>query len=188
MEGLVALLRLQAVDAQPQVSDVPVGPAQQVGILLAGGDHGPVAAEVDGDGVLGKADPVTIDQFVPDLGDGPVPGEAAVADETEDVPADQPTGQGEGKFGGRAEGGRARRAGGIGAMSEATAKLHGMLQGIDAMTAATADVQGRSAADAVGLPHVKGHSLKDGALWPTETHLPLQPARSGQSLVYTSSV
>src|SRR5262249_32005902 len=188
VEGLVALLRLQPVDAQPQRGHAPIGQTQQVEGLVAGGEHGLVAAQVEADGVFGQLDSVGVRQLAADLRHGPVACEATVTDEAEDVPADEPTGQGEGQFGGRAAGGRTRRAGGVGAVGEAAAKLQGTFQGADAMTASAADVQDTTAAVAVGLLHVKEPSLKDCALRPTETHWPLLPASWGQDLLYASSV
>ena len=118
VEGLVALLRLKAVDAQPERGDVAVSQAQQFGVLLTCGQHGLVAAQVETDGVVGEADVVGVGEFVFDLGNGPVASETPVADEAEDIPADEPAGQGMRKFSGRAESMGTSRASGIGAVSE----------------------------------------------------------------------
>ncbi len=62
---------------------------------MAGGDHVAVALQVAADGVVGEADFVAVAQFGLELGDGPVAAEAAEAEPAEDVPADEPVGQGE---------------------------------------------------------------------------------------------
>jgi hypothetical protein len=56
---------------------VAVGQAEHLGVLLAGGEHGLVAAEVERDGVLGQVNAVGIFQLGLDLGNGPVPPSAA---------------------------------------------------------------------------------------------------------------
>jgi hypothetical protein len=184
IEGLVALLGLQAVDAQPQGADVAVGQAQQVGVLLAGGEHGLVAAQVERDCVVGQSDVVGVFQFVLDLGNGPVSCKAAVSDEAEDVPADEPTGQGEGEFGGRTESLGSSGTVGVGAVGQAATEFQGSLQAVDAVAAAPADTQGMTAAGAGGLLHVEEHSLKDGTLWPTEPHRPSPVCLLGHVLLY----
>src|SRR5262249_18936054 len=72
VEGLVALLRLQAVDGQDQAVDVLVVLGQPGLVLVAGGDHAAVACEVAGDGVVGQADAEAVAQLSLELRDGPV--------------------------------------------------------------------------------------------------------------------
>src|SRR5262249_37603450 len=92
VEGLVALLRLQAVDGQDQGGDALVVLSQEGLVLVACGDHAAVALEVAGDGVVGQADAVAVAQFGLKLRDGPVGAEAAEAEPAEDIPADEPVG------------------------------------------------------------------------------------------------
>ena len=68
------------------------------------GDHRLVAAEVAGKGIVGQGDVVGVLEFGPELGDGPVVGKAAVAEPTEDIPADGPPREGELGFGVGAKG------------------------------------------------------------------------------------
>jgi hypothetical protein len=107
--------------------DTTEGQTRQVRILLPCGEHGLAAAEVERDGILGQTDAVRVGKFVFDLWYGPVSGEAAVPDKAEDIPADEPTGQGEGEFVRRADGAGAAGAAGVGAVPDATAELGGAL-------------------------------------------------------------
>ena len=54
--------------------------------------------DVLADGVIRQLDPVGVEEFGSDLGDGPVPREPAMADPAEDVPADGPMGRGDGRL------------------------------------------------------------------------------------------
>src|SRR5271170_3209623 len=85
--------------------------------------------DIVGEGIGGQANGVGVAQLVADLGNGPVSGKAAVSDEAQDIPADEPTGQSHGQFGGGAEGARSGRASGVGAMDESTTQFQGFLQG-----------------------------------------------------------
>jgi hypothetical protein len=170
---------LQPVDAQPQRGDAEVGQAQQFGILLAGGEHGLVAAQVERDGILGQMDAVGVGEFGPDLWYGPVSGEAAVADEAEDVPADEPSGQGEGEFVRRADGAGAAGAVGVSALPDAAAELGGASQGVDAAVAVRACVQRPATAGTLPLWRVEDDTTEDRTLRPTETHRPAPGNGSG---------
>jgi hypothetical protein len=83
--------------------------------------------EVNADSIDRQLDSITVVQFGKDLWDGPVTNEATVANETEDVPGNVPTGQGKGEFssGGESLGTMGARR--IRAMSQAAAKFERML-------------------------------------------------------------
>jgi hypothetical protein len=93
-----------------------------------------------------------------------------MADEAEDVPADEPAREGEGKFNDRAERVRAGGTGRIGAMNQAAAKLHGSLEGVDTVRAVVADVEDAAAVGTAGLLDVKDLAVKHRVFGPAETH------------------
>src|SRR5262249_31982282 len=97
----------------------------------------------------------------------------------EDVPADEPAGQGEGEFRGRAEGPGSGGAVGVGTVGQSAAQFHGVLQGVNAVAAVAADVQRATAAVTASPFDVEMHPLEGGALRPAETHRPLLAACSG---------
>jgi hypothetical protein len=114
----VALLGLEAIDRQDQRIDRAVRLPEPIGILLSSGQHRLVAADVLLDGVVGQRDLVSVEQLAPDLGDRPMAREAALADPAEDVPAEDPVGQGDGGLNLGALGPEMTRASGIGAVVE----------------------------------------------------------------------
>ena len=170
IEGLVPLLRLQAVDGQVDGVDALVSPLQVGEILLAGGEHVLVALDVQGEGVGGQLDLVGVEQFVADSRDRPVSSEAAMSDEGEDISADEPAGQSQGKFSGGAEGVRTRGTGRIGTINEATAQLERMLQRVDAADPVVANVQATAALVTAVLLDIEDQGVEDGIFRPAETH------------------
>ena len=96
-----------------------------------------------------------LDVYKRQLWDRPVSSKAAVSDPAEDIPADEPSGHGQGEFRRGAEGARSRRASRVGAMSQATAKLQGMFQGVDVTDAVIANVQITAALLAATLLDIK---------------------------------
>src|SRR5260370_399770 len=93
-----------------------------------------------------------------------------MADEAEDIPADQPARQGQGEFPCRAEGAGPSGASGVRAVSQATAEFQRMLQGVDAVAAVAADVQRPTAAVTAGQLDIEPQLLEHCALGPAETH------------------
>jgi hypothetical protein len=63
---------LEAVDAEDDLGRGFVVPPQGLGVLLACREHGLVASDVPLDGVVGELDPVVVEEFGPDQGDGHV--------------------------------------------------------------------------------------------------------------------
>jgi hypothetical protein len=98
-----------------------------LGVLLAGGHQVLVAVQVVDQRVATQVDGVGFQELGLDLRDGPVPREAALPQPAEDVPTDQPPGQGERQLGGRAEGFAACRTSAVGAVRQATDQLQGPL-------------------------------------------------------------
>src|ERR1700675_5119997 len=96
--------------------------------------------------------------------------EAPVADPTEDIPADEPAGHGEGEFGGRAAGAGSRGTSGVRAMRQTAANLQGMFQGVDPANAVITDVESPSATSATILFDIENQTLKLRILWPAEAH------------------
>lgn len=89
-EGLVALLRLQAVDGEYQFLDLAVVACEETGILVLNGEHGLIAVDINRDSVVGKVDILGIDEFVTDVRSGPMSTAAAVSDQGEEIPGDEP--------------------------------------------------------------------------------------------------
>ena len=76
---------------------------------------------------------VGVTQLGLELGDGPVSREAAMAEPAEDVPADEPPGEGELGLGQRAQGLGVGRASVVGQWASLQRHLHGALEGEDTM-------------------------------------------------------
>src|SRR5262245_66170648 len=93
-----------------------------------------------------------------------------MAHPAEDVPADQPPGQGQGQFGTGAEGFPACRASAVGAVRQATDQFQGPLQSVDAMETMVADVQHPPAAFAVFALDIEHQALEDSIVGPLGTH------------------
>ena len=103
----MTFLGLQAIDGQVYPVDASVSLLQAVEVLLPSSEHGLVALEIHRAGIGGQRDTVRVAQLVADKRNGPVSSEATMPDEGEDIPADEPTGEGDGEFSGGAEGMRA---------------------------------------------------------------------------------
>src|SRR5262249_47698228 len=123
--------------------------ARRRGVVLRRRGHGLVTAGVAGEGVLRRGDGVGVEQFGADLGDRPVPREAAVADPAEDVPADGPPGQREGRLDLGALGGGVPGAARAGAAVELADQLHWAAEGEEAAVAVVADVHHAAAGRAL---------------------------------------
>ena len=109
-------------------------------------------------------------------------GEAAVAHPAEDVPADEPPGQSDLRFGQRAEGVGMGGAAGVGTVGEFADDLHRSLQREDAVKAVVADGQDALAQCAGILLDGEDLLRKDGVGRPAVAHLfSLADGRSGVS-------
>lgn len=86
----MALLRLQAVDGEYQFLDLAVVACEETGILVLNGEHGLIAVDINRDSVVGKVDILGIDEFVTDVRSGPMSTAAAVSDQGEEIPGDEP--------------------------------------------------------------------------------------------------
>ena len=95
--------------------------------------------------------------------------EAAMSDEAEDIPADEPAGQSAGEFRGRAERVRPVWAGRIGTVSQAATELQGMREGVDPVDAVVADVQGTATVGPAVSLDVKDQAMKHRISRPAET-------------------
>ena len=161
IEGLVTLLGLKAVDREDDLIDRFVLPQQGIGVLLARGEHPLVAMDVLADGVIRERDPIGVEEFGSDLGDGPVPREPAMADPAEDVPADGPMGWGDGRFDLRALGLGMPGAMGIGTMIELADQFHRAFEGVQVAKAVIADVHPAATGRTVAIEDVElpGHEI-----------------------------
>ena len=92
------LLGLQAVDREDQRIDPVVVPGAGPRGLAGGRRASPGSGGCTWRCRVGEVDGVGVEQFAADLGDRPVACEAAMADPAEDVPADAPAGQGDGRL------------------------------------------------------------------------------------------
>ena len=155
VEGLVALLRLEAVDRQDDRVDRFVLPPQHLGVLLPRREHDLVMPDVPGQGIVRELDPVRVEQFGSDLGDRPVPGEAAMTDPAQDVPADGPLGQGDGDFQFRALGPGVPGATGVGAVVELADQLDRAVQGMDVAVAVVTDIHPPSTGRAIAVQDIQ---------------------------------
>ena len=106
-----------------------------------------------------------------ELGDGPMMGKAAVAHPAEDIPADQPPGQSDLRFGQRAEGAGMGWATGVGTVGEFADDLQGTLEGEEAVEAVVANGQGTLAEGTILLLDGEDLLCEDGVGRPTVTHL-----------------
>jgi hypothetical protein len=113
---------------------------------------------------------VTIQQLVTDLRNGPVASKAAMTDEAEDIPANEPARQSEREFSDGAERVRAAGAERIRTVSQPTAKFEGTLKGVDAVATVIADVQGSPAVGTAVLLDVKDQAAKHRVFGPLEPH------------------
>jgi len=179
VEGLVALLGLEAVDGQDQVIDVAVSLGEGGGVLVPSGNHAAVALQVVGEGVVGEADVVGVSQFGLQLGDGPVPGEAAEAEPAEQVPGNHPPGQGDLGLGQGADGATAQRAGAVGAVGQFAHQFQRARQRMHPVEAVVAHRQPTAALLAALLLHRQHPTLELRLRRPTEPHRPL-PGRFGR--------
>jgi hypothetical protein len=170
VEGFVPLLRLQAVDGQDQVVDVLVSRRQHGAVVVAGGDHPAVALQVAGDGVVGQRDAIAVAQLGLELGDGPVAGEAAKAEPGEDVPGDEPPGQGDVGFRQRSEGVVVSRAGGVRTVSQFADQFQGTGQGEDTMETMVTDMEAVPTQGAGLLLDGQHDGGEGGVLRPTVAH------------------
>ena len=130
--NLVSLLRLQPVNRQHQPFGPPVCRSHFVGILLPGGEHPLVAADVSLDGVHGQGDRKAVGQFVADLGHRPVACETPVTQPAEYIPAQDPIGHDQRRLGFRADGGQTPGAGSVGAMAEFAGQVNRPVAGEEA--------------------------------------------------------
>jgi hypothetical protein len=137
---------------------------------MASSDHMAVTLQVAGDGIVGQTDVIRVLEFGSELGDGPVAGEAAKAEPGEDVPADQPPGQGDLGFGERAEGAVVSGAAGVRAVSEFADEFEGTLKREDVMKAMVADMEVVPTEKADPLLYGEDHLREPGVSWPTVTH------------------
>jgi hypothetical protein len=155
IEGLVPLLGLEAIDREDDLIGPVIVLAQGLGVLLACREHRLIAADVVGDAGLGEVDGEAVEQLAADLGDGPVAREAAMADPAEDVPADAPAGQGDGRLDLGAHGRGVARAAWVGAVVELADEMDGTVQGEEMAMAMVADIHQVAAAGAVAVEDVK---------------------------------
>ena len=139
------LLGLEAVDREDDLIGPLIMLAEPLGVLLACGEHGLVAADVLLDGVAGEGDHVGVEELAADLGDRPMSGEAAMADPAEDVPSEDPVGHGDRGLGLGADGLAMPRAAGVRAVVELADQMGVPVESEDAVMAVVADVHGAPA-------------------------------------------
>ena len=127
-------------------------------------------ADVAADGVDRKRDAVGVGQFAADLRDRPVPGEAAVPDPAQHVPADGPFGRRDRGFKLRAAGVGAAGAGVVGAAVEFAHQLDRPFEGVDAAMAVVADMHPAPADQAVPVEDVEFPESEIGVRRPMVRH------------------
>jgi hypothetical protein len=145
-------------------------PAQGVGVLLASREHRLITAEVLGDPGFGEVDGEGVEQLAANLRDRPVAREASMADPTEDVPGDAPSGQGDGRFDLGALGlgvpGTAR----VGTVVELADQMDGPLEREEVAMAMVADIHPVAAVGAVTIEDVQLPESEVGILRPEMRH------------------
>ena len=171
VEGLVSLLRLQAIDRQDDLLDGMVVQSQGLGVLLTGREHRLVSLDVSGDGIFGEPDPVGVDQFGADQGDRPVASTASMSDPAEDIPADGPVRGCDGGFEFGALGPGVPGAVRIGAMVELAEQFDGPVQGMNPAVSVIADVHHPATAGASAIEDVEFPEREVGILRPVVGHL-----------------
>jgi len=156
-ERFMALLRLQAIDAQAQGFRVPIRRRHHRGGLLPGRAHGLRAADSILDGIGRQWHLRGVGQFAAALRHGPMAGEAAMAHPAEHVPADEPPRQrydgfcvGAARFG-------MRRAMAVRAVGSLAHHLPRSLQRKNAVPTVIAEVQSRP----TNRPNVVFHFQND---------------------------
>jgi hypothetical protein len=140
VEGLVSLLGLQAVDGENQLVDRFLLLPQNIGVLLAGGEHDLIAMDVLTDRVVRKLDPVVVEEFALDLRNRPVPRQPPMPDPAKDVPADRPMRWGDARFDFGTLGFAMPRTTGVGTMVELTDQLRRAFQRMNVTIPVIADV------------------------------------------------
>ena len=140
VESLVSLLGLQAVDGENQLVDRFVLPSQNLGVLLAGGEHDLIAMDVITDRVVRKLDPVVVEEFALDLGNRPVSREPSMPNPAKDVPADRPIRWSDARFDFGALGLAVPGTTGVGTMVELTDELRRAVERMNATIPVIADV------------------------------------------------
>ena len=163
----MALLGLQAVDAEDDPRRAAVGQSEIVRILLSGGEDRLVAGYVAFYGVLRAVDLIGVLELLADLRYAPVPCDAALTNPGEHVPADAQARGRHDELGARADGVSACRTLGVHAVGEFGDDVKGAIEDIHVAVAMIADGESIEAADrtaGVGFQH---QAIEDGIGRPT---------------------
>jgi hypothetical protein len=170
VERLVPFLGLQAVDREDERVDPAIVLAEGFGVLLARGEHRLIAPDVIGDPRFGEVDGEGVEQFATDLRDGPVAGEAPMPDPTEDIPADAPTGQGDGRFDLGTLGLGVSWTAWVGTAIELADQMNGTVESEEVTMAMVADIHRVATMGAVTIDDVKLPESEVGLLRPDMGH------------------
>jgi hypothetical protein len=139
IKGFVAFLRLQAIDGENEVFDITVIVQESLAVLVSSGEHGLVAIDVDRDSIVGESNLVGVEEFISDVGNGPMAGTTTVPDKGEDIPSNEPTRGSNGQFFERACSARVSRTRAVRAMDELADQFEWSVEGVDGMSAVVAD-------------------------------------------------
>jgi hypothetical protein len=170
VEGLVSLLRLQAVDRKDDLVDRFILPPQELGVLLTRTEHRLVAAGVIADALVGELDSVRVEQFGLDLWNRPVSRKPSMPNPAKDVPADRPMRWGDGRFRFGALGLGVPGTTGIGAMVEFADQFHRAVERVDVAIPVVADVHHMPTEGAVAIEDVKFPRREVGIRRPMVRH------------------
>jgi site-specific DNA recombinase len=170
VEGLVALLGLEAVDREDDLGGRGVFPPQDVGVLLTRRDDDLIEPNGSGDRVLRDLDRIRVGELGPDLRDRPVPREPPLTDPAEDVPADGPMRQGDHAllFGALGLGMSGTVA--VGAVVELADQFDGPLEGVEPPLAMVADMHHAAAEGTIAIDDVEFPGSEFQILGPDERH------------------
>ena len=138
--------------------------------MLARREHRLVAIDVIGDPGHRKVDGKGVVQIRTDLGDRRVARESPMADPTEDVPGDAPTGQSDGRFDLGALGLGMPRAARVGAVIELGDEMDGAVEGEEVAMSMIADVHQVPADGAVPVDDIEFQESEIRVLGPVMWH------------------
>jgi len=126
--------------------------------------------EVIADALVGEFDPVSIDEFVSDLGNRPMSREPSMSDPAENVPADRPMRWSDACFDFGARGFAVSRTTGVGTVVELADQFHRAFERMKVAIPVIADIHSTSASWTVTIEDVELPSREIGISGPSVRH------------------